>query len=1265
MKRALLLLCGALLATMPAHGIVLLNEIHIAPPGDTNAEYVELRSTSPGEYTTTNGLITGEPLTILLIDANGTSIGEVVEAWRLAYEVPGPTPGDPVQVIPYKTGTNYLLLLGDGYTSLPKGGPWSGLIEAATEVGDPKSPTTASPAGSAPLDAYSGMKAGNIKPNGGVNILLVAGYKGLTNRGIITEGVLKPLGDVDIGTSNSNTTNNNTYDWVDATRLPLAQATVPWTTLVDSVGYSEVGGSARVPYSGSATNVSLRTGVSASGMTPANLSRLRPTSPTNLTLVPNQGNKRDAWYGGTITGGAPETISFTAVFGGITGEATPGRQNRNTSKPVPLFLINELALNPPGIDGNFEYVEIINKTVDPETGEYYASLNDYALILVDSSGANIGRITNAYDLSKFSTGSNGLLLVGNNYAIGSTPWDSIIDPATHLADPAKPILNPTKWSNFGSNDLGDNNGFTLMLVKGYASAVATIDTVITNASGSALLTPSTYGTVKDMIGADELLVPFGSDVGSVSGAKSCAAAGKFALTVSGYTAPNNFYNPELMARKADSSVATSAAAWYGGKFGPRADPQAIGLANGFYFGGFKGEATPGRKNYSSTNLPVAGNVLLNEVHLFPPDGSGSNEYVEVINPAGGIVGMNGLSLVVLDAAAAHRGRINAIISLTGMSTGANGLAFFCDGVEEATNLWRVGGYLSPLTLTDDPVAYTDNGIPITNFNMGTDTLTPNNGLAVLIVKELLNTATIGQELDPDHNGVLDIKPWTSIIDSVGFGLSVDPSVTFLTITGYSPGNISRYNGNTTANSTGAWFGGQLKAYGNSLSDLTSTEYTANRFGTFVGSASPGRLNPTVPSVIGTSFLINEVSINPPGGDNDKEFIEIRNVANVAASTNGLTLLLIDSKVATSGTSNTGGVLKAFSLDGMGTGPNGLLLLGNNYTEVNRANIPWNGTTNTNGVYALKASPQTALGFPPGMTPDAIGEQSANGALSLLLVKNFNQREGVDLDSGMDAAGTVIGTPDDGVIDLVAWDQPILDAIGMKLWNTARVDVTGNALPPALEGTIYGGVDLSQPASLTSAGYTPDAVARYRSNNTPNNAGAWFGGNIAGTSGTSTTFDTSFPTGFPAKLRYFPQGCLGHITPGLPNTPTAAEDASDADKDGVPLLLEEAMGTNPNVNSQSLLPTLGTVQVTSLKFPTLTYRQLIGGSGPPGTGYSAQGFLYQVESSTNLQTWSSAGAELVGTAVDNGDGTQTVTVRSNTQYSPATPRQFLRLRATRN
>lgn len=1245
-------------------GSMLLNEIHVSPPGDADYEYIELRSTTPGEYTTSNGLITGIPLTILLIDANGGNIGEVVEAWRLAYEVPGVNPGDPVQVIPYKTGTNSLLLLGDGYTKLPKGGPWAGLIEAATEVGDPSSPTVVSPAGGAPINAYSGMKPGNIKPNGGVNTLLVAGYAGITNRGGLTT-----LGDIDIGTSSGNATNNNIYDWVDATRQPGAQATVPWTTLVDSVGWTEVGGSARVPYTGASTNVSLRTGVSASGITPSTLSRYRPGVPA-VAASANTANSREAWYGGTITGGTPETISYTVVFGGITGEATPGRQNRNTNKPAPTFLINELALNPPGIDGNFEFIEIINKTVDPETNEFYASLSDYALLLVDSSGANNGRIQRAYDLSKYSTGSNGLLLVGDGYQSGYLPWGNLVSSATHLADPSKPALDPTKWSNLGANELTDNNGFTLLLVKGYTASVASLDTVVTtDGTGVTLQSPSICGTVMDMIGSDEFAIPPGSEVGPISNApagRSCAAAGKFALTITGVASPNNFYAPELMARKADSSVAKNTSAWYGGKFGPRADPQALGLSNGYYFGGFKGQGTPGSANYSLANQPVAGTLLLNEVHLNPPSASDATEYVEVINPAGNMVGMNGVSLLVINGTPGGRGVINVILDLTGMSTGANGLAFFSDGVEEASNLWRVGGYLSPLTLSDDPRAFSAGGVENTSFNLGPDSLNPNTGIAVLLVKGLNPAVVVGQDLDADNDGVFDSTPWTTLLDSISFGESVDPSIPLLSgISGYTPGNLSRYNGNATANTTAAWFGGELKAYGNALADLTSVEYTTNYFGSFKGFASPARPNPTVPYDGAATFIINEVNINPPGADNDKEFIEIRNVGNTAASTNGYTLLLLDSEISNASAS-TGTIVKAISLDGLGTGSNGLLLLGHNYTEANRLLIPWNGTTNVNGIYAPKASPQTALGSPPGLLDDVIGGSSDNGALSLLLVKSFNQREGLDLDGGLAADGvTVSGVADDGVLDIIAWQAPITDALAMKFWNANRTDDNGNPLPPALEGTIYGGVDLSQGASFTSVGYTPDTVARYRSSTTASSAAAWFGGNIAGTSSTSTAYETTVSMGAPLQLQYFPPGFIGRVTPGLPNTPSAADDATDTDHDCVSLLLEEAQGMNPAVHDRQLLPTYGSTVVGPSTYPTLTFRELIGGSGSQGIDYSAQGFLYEMQSSTDLTAWTTTGASLVGIPVVNGDGTQTVTVRSNLPITGANPRQFLRMRTKRN
>jgi hypothetical protein len=186
MKASTLLLFGVLISASPAVGTILLNEIHINPPGsaDGNYEFVELRST-------TNAVESTDGLTIVVIDNNGGSRGDIKEAWSLQG---------------LATGANGLLLLGDDYADIPQGGPWAGSKTVATQVGDP-----------------AGMGPDDLGPNDGLTVLLVTGWTGLTNAGAGT------LGDADVD-------DNSVLDWLQIPKPIGSQQTQPWTTLVDSIG---------------------------------------------------------------------------------------------------------------------------------------------------------------------------------------------------------------------------------------------------------------------------------------------------------------------------------------------------------------------------------------------------------------------------------------------------------------------------------------------------------------------------------------------------------------------------------------------------------------------------------------------------------------------------------------------------------------------------------------------------------------------------------------------------------------------------------------------------------------------------------------------------------------------------------------------------------------------------------------------------------------------------------------------------------------------
>lgn len=1096
MRTLLLSLFGSIVAAGAASATILINEVHLDPPNgtnpdDANVEFIELRSTT-GAVESLDGL------TLLIIDSNGTNRGEVEEAWDLTG---------------LSTGTNGLILLGNSYTESPEGGPWAGSKDAATTVGDPSG-----------SGIYSSMGNDDIGPNGGLTVLLVTGWTGLTNAAPTT------LGDVDIN-------NNAVLDWEEGAPPAGSQTTRPYTALVDSIGFRDDAG--RAPYT---TAVFATSGTAPNIATPSSIAR---------RLSHTAQNSATGWYGGKIAGTASTGVAYDTFWGPFKGQVTPGRANLDSAPLPPTFLINEVSINPSGpTDGNYEFVEIIN-TVE-SNGTRAASLQGLTLLVIDSNfgntGTNLGRVSEAWDLSSFSTGNNGLLLLGNNYTLGHTPWGNYIDPATQLGDPD---ASSSQYTSMGDGDIADNNGFTLLLVRGWSGNPG--DDLDTNNDG--IFDTVRWSAIVDSIGFDQV---------TTGSAGKTYAQGKVAVG----------YDPDLIARKLGNTAANSGAAWYGGDYGGNS-PLSIGLKEPNVFGGFKGEATPGRANLSAN--AVAGPIRINEVHLDPvrqPDES--YEYVELISTTRGVAGMNGLRLVVASALEGDAGRVLESIDLSGLSTGSNGLMIMGDGYD---TFGPYQGQISPLTNREDPP-----GLDVNDFG-------PNSGLSIILVNA---PVAVGSNVSAIPAG--------NIVDSISFGNPNNPAVSRVT-PGFSPDNLSRLPNDLTPNSATAWYGGELTG-----SEDASLAYGSNTFGPFVGGGSPGRDNHAAPPT-SLPILLNEININPPGGDNDREFIEIISASGAAVSTNGYSVLLIDVDG-----NDTGTVMHSWSLDGMATGTNGLLLLGAGYGS---GSLPWTG--------AAAPAAATRLATPAGMRPNVIGG-NANGPLLVLLVRNFAGRVGDDLDAGRPA-----GVADDGVFDSLNVSQ-IADSAGVRLWDTSLAT-------PGLMGRVYSGT-----ADLSQSGYTPDTLARHRGNFTSNSAAAWYGGDIVGGSGTSTAYDPNqrFPAGFP-----------GAVTPGQLNV-TLRNDTGDGDGDGVINLLEEAFGMNPDVSDAHRLPGAVLVQDGGSSYPAVVFRRL---KNPAGLSYA-------VEVSTDLRTWSSAaGSTAQVSATDNGDGTETVTVRSTVAVGSA-PQLFLRVRVTR-
>lgn len=1125
----LLALLGAAALLPQAAGTILLNEININPPTDPdlNFEYIELRSTTDGAEACTG-------LTLLIIENNGGQVGQVEEALNLDG---------------LSTGANGLLLLGNSYDDEPAGGPWSGFKAPAT--------TTADPSGSAP---YSGLGDDDIDPNGGLTFLLVSGYQALTNANASS------LGDVDVN-------NNSVLDWLENPKPAGSQQTQPYTAVIDSIGFRDLGNApVRLPYT--TADLNLRPGSPAT-FAPDNISRRLSRSAT-----PADQNNAAAWYGGNLAGTSGNAVAYDVqFFGDFKGQSTPGSPNLNAAPAVGNFLINEVAINPPGTnDGNYEFVEIVNASGGA------ASLQGLALLVIRSNdgagAAALGTITDAWDLGSFVTGSNGLLLLGNDYPVGDIPWGRYVDPATQIADPADPPNQvPVRWSSMGDEDLASNNGFTLLLVQNFTGTLN--QDLDTNNDG--VLDVSPWTAIKDSVGFDQ-----------TPGTGKSYAVGKVT------SAPA--YDIDNLSRKLGNTAANTAGAWYGGDYGGNS-AFSIGFQDNPerpLIGGFRGSATPGRTNLNAAAIPAP--IRINEVQLNPvPSPDASYEYLELANSDQIIGGMNGLTLVIASAeSGASNGEILESIDLSGLSTGPNGLAILGDSYDNVSPYDIPNKQISPLTTREDPAGLDAAG------DIG-----PNSGVLILVTKGA--KPAVGSNVSAIAAG--------DIVDSIGFGSSPNSAVTLVS-PGFEPDNLSRLPNNLTANTPGAWYGGELDS---SFGDA-SLFYNATYFGAYKGGASPGRYNHAATPSATSSLVLNEMHINPPGGDGSVEFIEYRAIPAAASSTNGYTLLMID---GTGG--NTGTVMEAWSLDGLSTGSNGLLLTGAGYPTAS----PWTG--------ADAPSAATVLASPAGMDPADIAGFSANGTVSFLLVRFFTGRVGQDLDGGVPPSGA---NADDGAFDITPWSAPPADAAGIRLWDTTLVPV------PGLSGRVYGGVDLSQ------LGYTPDSLARHGDNTTANSQAAWYGGDISGSVTTSTAYDASqkFPTAF-----------AGKVTPGQPNVgaPTI-DDNGDEDHDGVINLIELALNMNPAVPDPQKLPQTGLLNDSGTLYPTLSLTRFIGGT-TSGQSYTANGFRYEVQASLDLSTWT--GVTQFVSATPTGDGqTETAVFRPESAYFTSAlasgGKVFMRLKISR-
>ncbi|RYD22605.1 MAG: hypothetical protein EOP88_07440 [Verrucomicrobiaceae bacterium] len=122
-----------------------------------------------------------------------------------------------------------------------------------------------------------------------------------------------------------------------------------------------------------------------------------------------------------------------------------------------------------------------------------------------------------------------------------------------------------------------------------------------------------------------------------------------------------------------------------------------------------------------------------------------------------------------------------------------------------------------------------------------------------------------------------------------------------------------------------------------------------------------------------------------------------------------------------------------------------------------------------------------------------------------------------------------------------------------------------------------------------------------------------------------------------------------FTPSDLGNSAISGDLADPDSDGIANLMEFALKLEPKTSGQAGLPAIGMVNVSGSDYLTLTFRRLL----------STPELAYQAQTSGTLSADWQNDAILVGSPVNNGDGTETVTYRDTVAQTAASKR-FMKL-----
>ncbi|MEM9478310.1 MAG: hypothetical protein AAGA58_01470 [Verrucomicrobiota bacterium] len=108
----------------------------------------------------------------------------------------------------------------------------------------------------------------------------------------------------------------------------------------------------------------------------------------------------------------------------------------------------------------------------------------------------------------------------------------------------------------------------------------------------------------------------------------------------------------------------------------------------------------------------------------------------------------------------------------------------------------------------------------------------------------------------------------------------------------------------------------------------------------------------------------------------------------------------------------------------------------------------------------------------------------------------------------------------------------------------------------------------------------------------------------------------------------------------------------SDSDGNVVFIEYATGRSPSVSEPSAITITTIENLAGDRFPAVIYRRLV----------NATDVVYVVEQSDDLEDWSAVDVDMLveESVTSNGDGTETVVVRTTEAITSGNPRKYLRV-----